>query len=155
MSRAADLAIGGWQVNSIITFRSGSPFTVTQAGDAPNVGDGSGRPDLIGNPNSVTNRNIDHFFETSAFAVAAPFRWGSEGRNVIIGPDIANWDFSLFKSFSFDEKRKLQFRAEFFNALNHAEFAAPGSTIATAQFGRISGTTRDPRDIQLALKFLW
>ena len=99
--------------------------------------------------------HIDHFFETSAFAVAAPFRWGSEGRNVIIGPDIANWDFSLFKSFSFDEKRKLQFRAEFFNALNHAEFAAPGATIATAQFGRISGTTRDPRDIQLALKFLW
>jgi hypothetical protein len=155
MSRAADLAIGGWQVNSIITFRSGSPFTVTQAGDAPNVGDGSGRPDLIGNPNSVTNRNIDHYFETNAFAVAAPFRWGSEGRNVVIGPGIANWDFSLFKAFSFDEKRKLQFRAEFFNALNHAEFAAPGATISTAQFGRISGTTRDPRDIQLALKFLW
>ncbi len=155
MPRAGDLILGGWQVNSIYTARTGSPFTVTQSGDAPNVGDGSGRPDLIGNANGTTNRNIDRFFNTDAFRAADRFRWGTAGRNVVIGPGINNWDFSLFKNFQIDEKRRVQFRSEFFNGFNRAEFAAPGSTIGTAQFGRISGTTRDPRDIQLSLKFLW
>ncbi len=155
LPRAADTAFGGWQLNGILTFRTGSPFTVTQAGDAPNVGDGSARPDQIANPNSVSNRNIDQFFNTAAFATAAPFRWGTAGRNTVIGPGIANWDFSVFKSFPVWEAVRLQFRAEFFNLLNHAEFAFPGSTIGTAQFGRISGTGRDPRDIQLSLKLMW
>jgi hypothetical protein len=155
MPRAGDLILGGWQVNGIYTARTGSPFTVTQSGDAPNVGDGSGRPDLIGKANDTTNRSIDRFFNTDAFGVADRFRWGTAGRNVVIGPGINNWDFSLFKNFQIDESRKAQFRAEFFNGFNRAEFAAPGATIGTAQFGRISGTTRDPRDIQLSLKFLW
>ncbi len=142
-------------MNGIYTARTGSPFTVTQSGDAPNVGDGSARPDLVGNPNVSSGRTIDRFFETSAFAGAAPLRWGTEGRNVVIGPGINNWDFSMFKNFSVDEHRRFQFRAEFFNLFNHPEFAFPGATIGTAQFGRISGTTRDPRDVQLSLKFLW
>jgi hypothetical protein len=153
--RVVDLILGGWQFNGIYTARSGSPFTVGQAGDAPNVGDGSARPDQIGNPNEVQNRSIDRWFNTDAFAPADRFRWGTAGRNTVIGPGINNWDFSIFKSFSIDETRKFQFRSEFFNLLNHPEFGFPGSTIGTAQFGRISGTTRDPRDIQLSLKFLW
>ncbi|MBI3693255.1 MAG: TonB-dependent receptor [Acidobacteria bacterium] len=155
ISRPLDLFLGGWQVNGILTLRTGSPFTVTQPGDAPNVGDGSARPDQVANPNAVTNRSIDRNFNTDAFVPAARFRWGTAGRNTVIGPGINNWDFSLFKTFSVDEKRKLQFRSEFFNLLNHPEFGFPGSAIGTAQFGRISGTTRDPRDIQLSLKFLW
>jgi hypothetical protein len=153
--RAVDLAFGGWQVNGIYTARTGSPFTVTQPGDAPNVGDGSARPDQVGNPNDVSNRSIDHFFNTAAFATASQYRWGTAGRNTVIGPGINNWDFSIFKNFAFDEQRKLQFRSEFFNLFNHPEFGLPGASINTAQFGRISGTTRDPRDIQLSLKFLW
>jgi hypothetical protein len=154
-SRAVDLLLGGWQINGIYTARSGSPFTVGQPGDFPNVGDGSARPDQIGNPNQVSNRSIDHWFNTDAFALAARYQWGTAGRNTVIGPGINNWDFSAFKTFSLDEKRKLQFRAEFFNLFNHAEFGFPGSSIATAQFGRISSTTRDPRDTQMSLKFLW
>jgi hypothetical protein len=153
--RGVDLVLGGWQINGIYTARTGSPFTVTQAGDAPNTGDGSARPDQIGDPNDVADRSIDRFFNTAAFVAAAPFRWGTAGRNTVIGPGINNWDFSIFKGFSFDEDKILQFRAEFFNLLNHPEFGFPGSAIGTAQFGRISGTTRDPRDIQLSLKFLW
>jgi Carboxypeptidase regulatory-like domain len=153
--RAVDLLLGGWQINGIYTARTGSPFTVTQAGDAPNTGDGSARPDQIGDPNDVEDRSIDRFFNTAAFSPAAPFRWGTAGRNTVIGPGINNWDFSIFKGFSFDEHKILQFRAEFFNLLNHPEFAFPGSAIGTAQFGRISATSRDPRDIQMSLKFLW
>jgi len=153
--RAVDAVLGGWQINGIYTARSGSPFTVTQPGDAPNVGDGAARPDRVGDPNRVENRSIDRFFNTAAFAPAAPFRWGTAGRNIVIGPGINNWDFSVFKTFSLDEARRLQFRAEFFNLFNHPEFGFPGSAIGTAQFGRISSTTRDPRDIQLSLKLLW
>jgi len=110
---------------------------------------------LIGDPTNVTNKSIDNWFNTAAFALAGRYRFGNEGRKVLIGPGINNWDLSVFKNFLFDEKRKLQFRSEFFNAFNRAEFAAPGSVIATPQFAKISGTTRDPRDIQLSLKFLW
>ena len=155
MPRAIETMFGGWQVNGIYTARSGAPFTVTQPGDAPNVGDGSARPDQVGNPNQVSNRSIDAWFNTAAFAPAGAFRWGTAGRNTVVGPGINNWDFSVFKNFAFDEQRRLQFRAEFFNLLNRPEFASPGASIGTAQFGRISGTTRDPRDIQLSLKFLW
>ena len=152
---ALDLAFGNWQVNGIYTARTGSPFTVTQPGDGPNVGDGSARPDQVANPNMGGTRNIDQAFNTAAFVAASPFRWGSAGRNTVTGPGVNNWDFSLFKNFVFDEKRRLQFRAEFFNLFNHAEFGFPGSSIGTAQFGRISSTTRDPRDVQLSMKFLW
>jgi len=154
-SGIVDAFLGGWQINGILTFRSGSPFTVSQPGDAPNQGDGTPRPDQIGNPNEIDDRTIDHFFNTGAFASATPFRWGTAGRNTVIGPGINNWDFSLFKSFALDEKRKLQFRAEAFNLMNHPEFGFPGSAFGTPQFGRISSTNRDPRDIQLSLKFLW
>jgi hypothetical protein len=153
--RVIDLALGGWQVNGIYTARDGSPFTVTQPGDAPNVGDGSARPNAVSNPNSVSDRSIDRWFNTGAFAPAPGFTWGTAGRNIVTGPGINNWDFSLFKNFRFDEQRRLQFRAEFFNLFNHPEFGFPGASIGTAQFGRISGTTRDPRDVQLSLKFLW
>lgn len=155
MSRPLDIIIGNWQMNGIYTARSGSPFTVTQPGDAPNTGDGSGRPDTIGNPNQIDSRNVDRYFNTSAFTPTAPFRWGNTGRNTVTGPGINNWDLSLFKNIPLNEQMKVQFRAEFFNAFNRAEFGFPGSSINTAQFGRISGTTRDPRDIQMSLKFLW
>src|SRR5215475_6794519 len=98
-TRAVDLAFGGWQINGIYTARSGSPFTVTQPGDAPNVGDGSARPNLISNPNTVSDRTVDQFFNTAAFAAAPAFTWGTAGRNIVIGPGINNWDFSLFKNF--------------------------------------------------------
>ena len=92
---------------------------------------------------------------TAAFVSPAPFTFGNEGRNVVNGPGLNNEDLSIFKAFHVDEKRQLQFRTEFFNALNHPQFALPGATFGTAQFGQISATSHDPRDIQMSLKFLW
>ncbi|HYM09262.1 MAG TPA: hypothetical protein VEU62_00945, partial [Bryobacterales bacterium] len=155
ISRPADLIAGGWQINGIFTARDGSPFTVTQPGDFPNQSDGSARPNEVGKPNQVSNWSIYNAFNTTAFAPAARYVWGNAGRNTVIGPGLNNWDFSLFKNFNIDEVRKLQFRAEFFNLMNHADFGFPGSSIGTAQFGQISGTAQDPRDVQLSLKFLW
>jgi hypothetical protein len=113
LPRVLDFALGGWQLNGIYTARSGSPFTVGQAGDAPNVGDGSARPDQIGNPNQVENRSIDNWFNTAAFAPATAFRWGTAGRNTVIGPGINNWDFSISRVSRSTRSARFQFRSEF------------------------------------------
>ncbi len=155
ISRAADLLAGGWQVTGIATFRSGQPYTAVMSTDVSNTADGSTWPNQIGNPNSVTNRSIYNYINSAAFVSPAPYTFGNEGRNTIIGPGVNNWDLSVFKAFHVDEKRELQFRAEFFNAFNHPQFQLPGSTFGTAQFGQISALAHDPRDIQMSLKFLW
>lgn len=138
LSRAADLVAGGWQVTGIVTFRTGQPFTVTMPGDPSNTADTSTWPNLVGNPNSVSNRSIDGFFNTSAFAAPAPYTFGNEGRNTVIGPGVNNWDLSVFKVFRVDEARQLQFRSEFFNAFNHPQF----SFLERPSERRSSGTLR-------------
>jgi hypothetical protein len=70
----------------------------------------------------------------------------------VIGPGINNWDFAAYKDFRFGEHWRAQFRTEFFNIFNHPIFANPGATLGTPQFGIISATSVDPRDIQLAMK---
>ncbi|HWQ54741.1 MAG TPA: carboxypeptidase regulatory-like domain-containing protein [Bryobacteraceae bacterium] len=155
LPRVADAILGGWQINGILTLRTGDPFSVTVQGDPANVGDGTTRADLIGKANEVSDRSVDRWFNTAAFARPANFRFGTSGRNIVIGPGINNWDLSLFKMFRIDEARQFQFRGEAFNAFNRPQFGFPGATLGTAQFGRISSTVRDPRDIQLSLKFLF
>ena len=155
ISRAADLIAGGWQVTGIATFRSGQPFTVTMPTDVSNTADASTWASVIANPNAVSNRSVYQWFNTGAFVSPPSFSVGNQGRDTVIGPGVNNWDLSVFKAFRFDEKRQLQFRTEFFNAFNHAQFALPGATFGTAQFGQISATSHDPRDIQMSLKFLW
>jgi hypothetical protein len=120
----------------------------------------SQRPDQIGNPNSrpcVPGTE----FNTCAFVDPPLGSFGSAGRNTILGPGYRTWDFSLFKNFKTSERTNLEFRGEFFNVLNHTNFlfAKTGpqnpnnSTIlGTPQFGFFTAA-RDPRQIQLALKF--
>ncbi|HWQ55798.1 MAG TPA: carboxypeptidase-like regulatory domain-containing protein [Bryobacteraceae bacterium] len=155
IGRGADLFVGGWQINGIITLRTGQPFTVTVPGDPSNTSDGPTFADLIGDPNKMENRTVDRFFNTSAFARPDNFRFGTSGRNVVTGPGVNNWDISVFKNFNVDEIRKVQFRAEFFNIANHPQFALPGASYGTAQFGTLSSLSKDPRDVQLSLKFLF
>jgi len=161
---AANLLLGGWQINGITAFQAGSPLTVTQVFDGANVGDPHRRPDRIGDPNRLSKsrprgEQVAMFFDTSAFRenrpadpVNGPFRHGNSGRHIVIGPGINNFDFAVYKDFIFTEAKRLQFRAEFFNIFNHPIFANPGVQLGTAQFGRISATAVDPRDIQFGLK---
>jgi hypothetical protein len=90
MSRAADLIVGGWQVTGIVTLRTGQPFTVVMPSDVSNTADTSTWANLVGNPNSGGNRSIYQWFNTTAFASPAPFTFGNEGRNVVIGPGLNN-----------------------------------------------------------------
>jgi len=156
--------LGNWQANGITTFMSGTPFTVYDSqdvslqGGAPEIsGFSSNRPDLIGNPNSGP-RTPQEWFNVSAFQrldpVAQAGQFGNEGRNVVEGPGYQQWDFSLFKDIPIKEAKRLQFRAEFFNVFNHANFRLPDNDISSPNFGQIQNALPG-REVQLALKFLF
>jgi hypothetical protein len=156
--------LGNWQANGITTFMSGTPFTVYDSqdvslqGGAPEIsGFSSNRPDLIGDPNSGP-RTVQEWFNVSAFQrldpVAQAGQFGNEGRNVVEGPGYQQWDFSLFKDIPIREAKRLQFRAEFFNVFNHANFRLPDNDISSPTFGQIQNALPG-REVQLALKFLF
>jgi Carboxypeptidase regulatory-like domain/TonB dependent receptor len=155
---------GGWQMSNIVSITTGNWYTVLDengnfANADSNAGGASQRPDQIGDPRAKPCVP-GTYFNTCAFGDPAPGSFGNVGRNTIQGPGNKDWDFSIFKTFSFEEKAHLEFRAEFFNILNHTNFlfakSGPqngnGSTILGAsQFGFLTAA-RDPRQIQLALK---
>lgn len=125
----------GWQLNAIVTLRSGSPFHVNLFDDYNGTGEYFPRPDLVGDPWAGTS-GPDQFLNLSAFkvpctldgegsCVPGSYHFGSLGRNSLIGPGYRNLDFSVFKTTKLTEKVSLQLRAEVFNILNHPNFASP------------------------------
>ena len=114
-----------------------------------------------GNLNPSRSQNPDHYFDTSQFLFPQPFFQGNVGVNTLIGPGVANLDFTLIKDTKLrrlGEQAGLQFRAEFFNLLNRANFGDPAVNIfnsAGAVFsnaGQITTTRTTSRQIQLALR---
>jgi len=173
------LLLGGFQLNGIYTAQSGTPLTITQtiAASAPSsspftfadpLGTGSTlRPNLIADPHG--SGSLTQWFNTAAFAPAFT-SYGSAGRGLVRGPGINNLDVAIFKNFRFSERINLQFRAEFFNVLNKAQYTNPGTSATfnvdpsapagsfptryiqtNTTFGVITGT-RDPRNIQFGVK---
>lgn len=149
-------AVEGWQLNSIVQFFSGLPFSVVTA--APEAGT-SNRAQLTGQPFSVSHRGIGEWFNTAAFAVPTSGTWGNSGRNILQGPGTKDVDFSVFKNFQLAESKSLQIRSEFFNLFNTTQFNNPASTVGAGTFGKISSAgspqtfQRISREIQLAAKF--
>jgi hypothetical protein len=85
---------------------------------------------------------------------ALPTLFGNSGVGIIGGPGQFNWDITISKDTRFRERQSVQFRAEFFNAFNHAQFANPALAVSTAgTFGQITATTVGPRVLQFALKY--
>jgi Carboxypeptidase regulatory-like domain len=160
----ADAFVNGWQLNTIVNLSSGTPFTVYDSanvslqGSAPEItGFYSSRPDLISNPNAGPHTAND-WVSRSAFQQLNPVtqagQFGNEGRNVVRGPGIETVDLSLFKNFGITETTRLQFRAEFFNTLNHANLGLPENDLQSPAFGQILQAA-SPRLMQLALKCLF
>ncbi len=146
--------LGGWQTNGIVNLQSGFPFNVTSPGDPANTGRSSERPNVTGPVSSnCGNNHLTNCISTN-FAVAT-FAYGNFGRNVLYGPGLYNVDFSAFKNFSIKERATLQFRSEFFNLLNTPAFSNPNATITNSNFGTITSTKSDNRQIQFALKLLF
>jgi hypothetical protein len=161
-------AFANWQLNGIATLMSGTPFTVFDStdvsvqGGAPEItGFSANRPNLVSgqNPNAGP-RTTSAWLNAGAFEQVVPDvnspvqQFGTAGRNIALGPRYSNWDFSVFKNFPVTESREFQFRAEFFNILNHTNFRLPDSDINSPTFNTINDAL-SPRVIQLALKFLF
>lgn len=146
--------IGDWQLNTIYTYASGTPFSVEIASDGSLTGGTFQRANVTG-PNNGNlpddKRTPSHWFNTSAFSVAPLGTFGNSGRNILIGPPTNNVDFSMLKNFPIGEARSIQFRAEFFNLLNHPQFNLPIADPTSAAFGQVT-STRPAREIQLALR---
>jgi hypothetical protein len=152
----ANAILGGWSFNTIASFMSGNWFSITVPGDRANVG---GFPFQRANRTCDGNlsrdqRTIDRYFDTSCFSLTPLGTFGNGGRNIIEIPGLNNWDVSFLKETRIKERASLQFRAEFFNFFNHAQFNAPDTNIASAFAGQIR-SARDARISQMALKFLW
>jgi len=151
---AAGKIVGGWGVSGITYLRTGQPFSV----GFNNTGGAwyANRPNVtrVGNlPRS--ERSILRWFDASGYTVPAQFTFGNAGRNMLFGPGDIVFDVSVLKDTSINERFKTQFRAEFFNMPNHANFGNPGANISVAaSLGRITGAG-DPRQIQFGLKLIF
>jgi len=156
--------LGGWQLVGIGTLMSGTPFTVFDSNDvaaqgsAPEItGFSAQRPDLVGNPNHGP-RTVSEWLNTGALHQLDPTanagQFGTEGRNVNIGPAYADWDFGTLKNFKVTESKQIQFRAELFNILNRANFHLPDCDISSPTFNHILAASA-PRQVQFALKFVY
>ena len=157
--------ISGWTANSIITLQGGFPFTPQLSYNPANTGDTKNPVRPFVNPNftgTLIEGNPNQWFNPAAF-LAQPNNSGFDGtlgRDSLIGPGVAAWDFSLMKDTAIRERTRLQFRAEFFNILNHPNFNTPNAVVFTPSgvsptAGVITSTATTSRQIQFGLKLLW
>jgi hypothetical protein len=142
---------GGWRAGTLLTVASGFPGNPAISGNPDNVPDNTDRPNRIGN-GSVANPTPDRWWDASAFARQPVFTFGNSGRNVLTGPGTFNIDFVVSKDTRIGERRRLEFRSEFFNFTNTPNFGQPTADIASANFGRIT-SARAARQMQMGMKF--
>jgi hypothetical protein len=179
-SELTDHIVSGWSVASIATLLSGFPFSPqlgynpTGSGDSrnpvrPNVAPGFAGPLY---PGGGTAQRVAEYFNPAAFTAPAAGYVGNASRDSLVGPGFADWDFSLLKSTALSERTRLQFRAEFFNIINHTNLQLPNEVVFSAgptqgttanqntvaalgSPGTISATANTSRQIQLGLKLLF
>ena len=145
--------LGGWQLTSIVTLQSGAPFSVSLSTATANTGTFT-RPNRVCDGNLPSDQQaLNAFYNVSCFVAPAQYTFGNTGRNILIGPGLATWDLGASKDFLFTEKAGVQFRSEFFNVLNRANFGLPNNSIGSAAQGTISSVITNARQIQFALRF--
>jgi hypothetical protein len=163
--------LGGWAINGIIQLTSGLPVTITQTGDSHNTGSTSApRPHIAAGQSVVRameGRSIDRWFNVSAFMRSkcegcagdgiflGPLGYGNSGPALFDSPATKTWDFALFKEFVVKEGHRIQFRYEAFNFLNTPQFGAPSRSLGNPDFGRITSTVINNREMQFGLKYIF
>jgi hypothetical protein len=180
---AGNWLLGAWQASVIVSLQTGRPFTVNRGTDQSKTGVTLGnfdRPDLIADPMKagavLANPNPGchltrsqgglaaditgdpaSWFNPCAFAAPTTARFGSEGRNALLGPGLANVDFSLQRAVSLPKEQRIQLRFEFFNLLNHPNFDLPNGNFDSPAFGVVQSANaygnKPPRQIQLGLRY--
>jgi hypothetical protein len=143
-----------WQLALIVQSQSGNPVNIVTSTSTLNGLPNTVRPDVTG-PIQIVG-SVDEWFETSAFV--AVDRFGNLGRNVVIGPAFHNTDLSVIRNVQIGGRGRLQFRADFFDLFNHANFGPPGNIVGSPTFGKITrtrfptGEAGSSRQIQLGVK---
>ena len=172
--------VSGWSLSSIASLLSGFPFSPqlgynpTGSGDSRNPVRPNVNPSFSGSlyPGGSTATRVAQYFNPIAFSAPAYGTVGNAGRDSLVGPGYGDWDLSLLKSTVLTERLRVQFRAEFFNVLNHTNLQLPNEVVysagptqgttanqtTAAAFGSpgvISATANTSRQIQLGLKILF
>jgi len=162
-SKVGKWAIKGWGVSGITTFATGLPVGLGENDDRDLIGTiyAVDRPDR--SPGKILNntdpRDGQTYFNTSLFSLEPLGQVGNSSRTFFHGPGINNFQLAILKNFSFTESKTLEYRAEFFNAFNHAQFNNPNGLINSGPppfgtFGLVT-SARDPRILQMALKLIF
>ena len=164
-SHVVDYIIGNWQINPLVSVRSGQNFTVVYSVDQANTGNvpwaGGQLADLVGDPNSGSCPNgakvhtLNCQFNTSAFAAPALYTWGNTGRDAMRSAPFWNVDLKVIRQFPFGEHRNFEFRVDAFNLFNTLIGGVPGSDVNSPQsFGYVTSNASGnlPRELQLGAK---
>jgi hypothetical protein len=160
--------ISGWTVNSIVTLQTGFPFSPQLSYNPSNNGDTRNPVRPFANPafnGAVTIGSPNKWFDPNAFLAPSNIPanggfYGNVGRDTLVGPGLATWDFSALKDTRITERLNIQFRAEIFNLLNRANFNLPNAVVFTPSgvsptAGTITSTSTTSRQVQFGLKLLW
>jgi hypothetical protein len=160
-----NILIKGWQISGGLGVQSGSPWNVINGFDQSGSAVANQRPNLVMPVDNIITGDVNRYVNPAAFSLPAPGTLGNLQRDFLAGPGTVNLDASALKDIPIKEQIRLQFRAEFFNVANHANFALPNANafIQTANgggtpnptFGKITATTTASRQIQFALKLLF
>jgi outer membrane receptor protein involved in Fe transport len=159
-NRISDYVLGNWQINGIATLESGRPYTVEDSGDIANTGnfnfagDGYERPNQMGNP-KLAHSTPSQWINTAAFVAPAQYTFGNTPRNSLRTESVKNLDTSLFREFPLLESMKLQLRMDAFNSFNHPVWGVPNYCENCANFGVVTSTINNARQVQLSGKVIF
>jgi Carboxypeptidase regulatory-like domain len=153
-NRFVDAVLGGWQIQTIIVLRSGTPYTPVVSSDVANTGVGNQRPNINPAGGSPTfKKSLSKWFDPTRYVASSQYTYGQVRANTLQSDAFRQYDASVFKNFSMPGESVLSFRAEFFNLPNTNSFNAPGATINSSSCCTVTSTSIPSRDIQFALKY--
>jgi outer membrane receptor protein involved in Fe transport len=158
----ANALINGWDLSGIASWQTGFPFTIFSDFDNSFSAMGADRADLtvprVQDAVLSTGRShaqlVNEWFNTAAFAPNKIGTFGDTGKNILRGPRYFDTDLALLKNTNLNGRVSLQFRAEFYNAFNNANFGMPDNGLTDSSFGQIT-SARSPRILQMALKAIF
>ncbi len=162
-SRAGKALFGNWSLSGVLITQTGTPLTVTNRDSGAGLGGlatsetGAFFSNVVaGAPLTYTSgslkNNLSAYINRAAWLPAPRLTWGNSGRGMFRGPGQSNFDLSVVKRIPLREALNLEFRSEFFNLLNIANFGSPDTSLDSPSFGQIRTTTVNARLVQFALK---
>jgi Carboxypeptidase regulatory-like domain len=160
----SNVALGNWQISGVTTIQSGLPFTPTISTDNANTGVSAQRPNVSGKPNYLRTPACWFYIAANAackaqvngaanvFTVPAQYTYGNSGIYTMKADGLVQFDFAVLKPFALGGERSIEFRAEFFNIMNHPTFGTPSTNIDSSSGAQVTSTLNASREVELSLK---